>query len=112
MKDHKLNNTDTAGKDVSSVSVLDADEKLLDGSWKLKFEGKGSELFRIIIENFFLNLITLGIYYPWAKARKLRYYYSSTSIINSDYQFRGTGKEMFFGLAKALVVLFFLNFAY
>ena len=54
MKDHKLNNTDTAGKDASSVSVLDADEKLLDGSWKLKFEGKGSELFRIIIENFFL----------------------------------------------------------
>ena len=112
MEDHKINFTDIAGKDASSVSVLDEDKTLLEGSWKLNFEGKGSELFGIFIENFFLNLITLGIYYPWAKARKLRYYYSSTSINNSDYQFGGTGKEMFFGLAKALVVLFFLNFAY
>ena len=112
MEDHKINFTDIAGKNASSVSVLDTDETLLEGSWKLNFEGKGSELFGIFIENFFLNLITLGIYYPWAKARKLRYYYSSTSIINNNCQFRGTGKEMFFGLAKALVVLFFLNFAY
>ena len=112
MKDHKLNNTDTAGKDASSVSVLDADETLLEGSWKLNFEGKGSELFGILIENFFLNLITLGIYYPWAKAKQLRYYYNSTSLNNSDFQFSGTGKEMFLGLAKALAFLFIFNFAY
>ena len=112
MSDYKLNNSNLAGNEPSSVSVSDEDETLLEGSWKLKFEGKGSELFGILIDNFFLNLLTLGIYYPWAKAKKLRYYYSSTSINNSDFQFSGTGKEMFFGLAKALAVLFFLNFAY
>ena len=69
MKDHKLNSIDIAEKDAPSTSVLDVDEILLEGSWKLNFEGKGSELFRIFMENFFLNLMTLGIHYPWAKAR-------------------------------------------
>ena len=112
MSDYELNNPDSAGNEDSSVSISDAGETFLEGSWQLKFEGKGSELFGIFIDNFFLNLLTLGIYYPWAKAKQLRYYYSSTSINNCDFQFSGTGKEMFFGLAKALAVLFFLNFAY
>ena len=112
MSDYKLNNSDSAENEDSSVSISDAGETFFEGPWQLKFEGKGSELFGIFIDNFFLNLLTLGIYYPWAKAKQLRYYYSSTSINNSDFQFSGTGKEMFFGLAKALAVLFFLNFAY
>ena len=82
MRDYKLNNFDSAGNEDSSVSVSDAEETFLEGSWQLNFEGKGSELFGIFIDNFFLNLLTLGIYYPWAKARRLRYYYSSTSINN------------------------------
>ncbi|MCS5553653.1 MAG: YjgN family protein, partial [SAR324 cluster bacterium] len=73
MSDFKLNNSDSAGNEASSVSVSDAEETLLEGSWQLKFEGKGSELFGIFIDNFFLNLLTLGIYYPWAKAKQLRY---------------------------------------
>ena len=112
MSDYKLNNFDSAGNEAARVSISDVEEIFLEGSWQLKFEGKGSELFGIFIDNFFLNLLTLGIYYPWAKAKQLRYYYRSTIINNSDFQFSGTGKEMFFGLAKALAVLFFLNFAY
>ena len=55
MSDFKLNNSDSAGNEASSVSVSDAEETLLEGSWQLKFEGKGSELFGIFIDNFFLN---------------------------------------------------------
>ena len=112
MSDFKFNNSDSTGNDASSFPVSGVEEILIEGRWQLKFEGKGSELFGIFIDNFFLNLFTLGIYYPWAKAKQLRYYYSSTSINNSDFQFSGTGKEMFFGLAKALVILLFLNYAY
>ena len=110
MSDYKLNNSDSAVNEASSVSFSDAEETFFEGPWQLNFEGKGSELFGIFIDNFFLNLLTLGIYYPWAKAKQLRYYYSSTSINNSDFQFSGTGKEMFFGLVKALAVLFFFEF--
>ena len=41
MKDHKLSDTNIAGKDTSIISVLDVDETLLKGSWNLNFEGKG-----------------------------------------------------------------------
>ena len=51
MSDFKLNNSDSAGNEASSVSVSDAEETLLEGSWQLKFEGKGSELFGIFIDN-------------------------------------------------------------
>ena len=64
MSEFKLNNSDSAGNEAFSLSVSDAEETLLEGSWELKFEGKGSELFGIFIDNFFLNLLTLGIYYP------------------------------------------------
>ncbi len=112
MRDYKLNYSDSTGEENSSVSVSDTEETILEGAWELKFEGKGSELFGIFIDNLILNLFTFGIYYPWAKAKKLRFFYSSTSINNSYFHFSGNGKEMFFGLIKALAVLFFLNFIY
>ena len=112
MRNIQLNNSDSVGNEASSLSASDEAETIIQGAWRLKFEGKGSELFGIFIDNFFLNLLTLGIYYPWAKAKKLRYYYSSTSIYFSNFQFTGTGKEMVIGLLKALAILFFLNFVY
>ena len=103
MSNYKLNNSDLAGNEASSLSNAAAEDAFFEGSWQLKFQGKGSELFGIFIDNFFLNLLTLGIYYPWAKAKQLRYYYSSTNINNSDFQFSGTGREMFFGLVLSLI---------
>ena len=41
----------------------------------IDFNGYGGELFGILAKNFLLNVLTLRIYYPWAKARQLRYYY-------------------------------------
>ena len=45
-------------------------------SYALAFYGKGLDYFRIQIVNVILNILTLGFYYPWAKARQLRYLYS------------------------------------
>jgi uncharacterized membrane protein YjgN (DUF898 family) len=39
----------------------------------VKFYGKGSQLFAIDLLNAVLTIITLGLYYPWAKAKKLKY---------------------------------------
>lgn len=77
--------------------------------YQLGFYGKGSELFGIIIVNWLLTILTLGFYYPWAKARQLSYIYGSTSFENDRFTFHGTGKEMFIGYIKLLgiiVVLF------
>ena len=47
-------------------------ETTLEGKWQLEFNGHGAELFGILLKNFLLNVSTLVIYYPWAKARQLR----------------------------------------
>jgi uncharacterized membrane protein YjgN (DUF898 family) len=75
-------------------------------SYTLRFLGKGSEYFGIIIVNWLLTLITLGIYYPWARARKIKYLYGATALDEDRFAFHGAGKEMFRGFIK--VVLFWI----
>ena len=78
----------------------------LSKSYTMKFFGNGSEYFGIIIVNWLLTLITLGIYYPWARARKIKYMYGATALSDNRFAFHGTGKEMFRGFVK--VILFYI----
>ncbi|NEM98639.1 YjgN family protein [Pontibacter burrus] len=71
----------------------------------LAFKGKGSELFSIQIVNIALMLVTLGLYYPWAKAKNLHYIYRKTELAGSPFTFHGTGKEMFIGFIKGIGIL-------
>lgn len=73
-------------------------------SYKLSFQGKGSTLFGIIIVNWLLTVLTLGIYYSWAKAKQLRFIYGSTALNEDHFAFHGTGKEMFKGFLKAMLL--------
>ncbi|AWG20797.1 hypothetical protein FFWV33_04195 [Flavobacterium faecale] len=71
-------------------------------NYALQFNGKGGDFFGIIMVNWLLTIITLGFYYPWAKAKKLQYLYKSTSLNEDSFAFHGTGKEMFKGFIKAI----------
>lgn len=75
-------------------------------NYQLEFFGKGSEYFSIMIVNWLLTLVTLGIYYPWARAKRLRYVYGNTALNNERFHFAGTGKEMFRGFVK--IILFYI----
>lgn len=68
------------------------------------FHGNGGELFLIWLVNGILTVLTLGIYAAWGKAKIYRYFYSSTEFAGSRFRFTGTGKEIFIGMLKALVV--------
>ena len=46
----------------------------------LDFGGSGFEYFKIWIVNILLILITLGVYYPWAKVRNQRYFLCKTQL--------------------------------
>ena len=74
-------------------------------TYSLKSTGQGGELFKIWIVNLILQALTLGLYYPWAKANQLQYLYGSTFFENDPLQFHGTGKEMFKGFIKAILCL-------
>ena len=71
---------------------------------KFHFTGKGSKLFGIVIVNLLLTIITLGFYYPWAKAALLQYLYKETQLAGSAFTFHGTGKEMFKGFIRAILI--------
>lgn len=68
---------------------------------KIIFKGDGWDLFGILILNWILTMITLGLYYPWAKAKKLQYLFSQCDFAGTRFTFHGTGKEMFIGFIKA-----------
>ncbi len=74
----------------------------------LSFHGKGGQYFGIWIVNALLTIITLGLYYPWARAATLRYFYQETELADSRFQFHGTGREMFLGFIKAIGIIIVL----
>ena len=73
-------------------------------NYRLAFFGKGSEYFAIMIVNWLLTLITFGLYYPWARAKRLSYVYGQTALNNERFHFAGTGKEMFRGFIKVIFI--------
>lgn len=77
-------------------------------NYKLSFRGDSVTLFKIWITNLLLIICTLGIYYPWARANMKKYLYSSTYLGDYSFEFHGTGKQMFFGLLRFLLVVVIL----
>ena len=55
---------------------------------------------------FFLQILTLGIYYFWGKAAMRRKIWSAIHIEGQRLEYSGTGKELFFGFLRALVLFF------
>ncbi len=54
-----------------------------------KFHGNASEYFGIWIVNILLTIITLSLYAPWAKVRRLRYFYGNTEFLNAALILQG-----------------------
>jgi uncharacterized membrane protein YjgN (DUF898 family) len=72
---------------------------------RLKFYGEGSKILGIVVVNLVLTILTLGLYYPWARAKMLQYTYGETEFSGSRFAFHGTGKEMFKGFIKAIAII-------
>lgn len=70
----------------------------------IQFTGSGSEYFRIWIVNLLLTVVTLSLYWPFAKARRLRYFHGNTLVDGHALGFHGDPKKMLRGYL--LVLLF------
>jgi len=64
---------------------------------EIRFVGSGSEYFRIWIVNLLLTLVTLGLYYPFAKVRRLRYFHAATEVGGHALSFHGDPWKMLRG---------------
>jgi uncharacterized membrane protein YjgN (DUF898 family) len=71
----------------------------------LRFVGSGSEYFRIWIVNLLLTAVTLGLYYPVAKLRRLRYFYSSTEVGGQPLSFHAQASGMLKGYLLVAALL-------
>jgi uncharacterized membrane protein YjgN (DUF898 family) len=70
----------------------------------LRFTGSGSEYFRIWIVNLLLTIVTLTLYLPWARARKLRYFMGNTLVDEQPLGFHGQPLKMFKGYLLVCVL--------
>ncbi|PTT88014.1 DUF898 domain-containing protein, partial [Pelomonas sp. HMWF004] len=71
----------------------------------IRFTGSGSEYFRIWAVNLLLILCTLGLYLPFAKARRIRYFYANTLVDGQALAFHGDPWKMFRGFLLLLVLM-------
>ncbi|CAH0996004.1 hypothetical protein EMA8858_02132 [Emticicia aquatica] len=91
-----------------TVSEKNVTKPIYHAPWSPSFHGEGSKYFVIRLINAILQVITFNFYYPWAKAEKLNYLYEQTEFAGSRFKFHGTGKEMFIGYLKMLLIVAFI----
>lgn len=76
----------------------------LGRQYAFSFKGTAAEYFGIWIVNILLTIITLGFYAPWAKVRRLRYFYGNTWFIQRCFDFTGVPVKILAGRMIALLV--------
>ena len=68
-----------------------------------RFVGTGGDYFGIWIVNLLLLIVTLGLYFPWARVRKLQFFAGNTDVGGHRLQFTGVARQMFLGFSLAMV---------
>lgn len=88
---------------------MEANNPPIEQVHPVTFSGETTEYFRIWIVNMALTIVTLGIYSAWAKVRKLRYFYTHTSLADGTFDFHASPKAILIGriIALAMVLLYF-----
>jgi len=71
----------------------------------IDYVGRTGTLYLIFIKNLLLTLVTLGFYRFWAKTRLRRFLWGNTRVDGEALEYTGTGKELFLGFLKAVVIL-------
>lgn len=106
MQNSNLENSDHSLVEPLFPPSLPAMKESDVASWKqlhtFKFYGNASEYFGIWIVNILLTIVTIGLYAPWAKVRRLRYFYGNTEFIQRRFDFTGIPRRILIGRLIAL----------
>ena len=82
---------------------------------RFRFHGSASEYFGIWMVNMMLTIVTLTLYSPWAKAKRMRYFYGNTQFLNHRFDFIALPSRIFFwrlcALELYIVSLIFIHYA-
>lgn len=72
---------------------------------RLRHHGRLREVIGLALTNLLLKVVTLGLYHFWAKTRVRRYLWSQTGWEDERLVYTGTGRELFLGYLRALVLI-------
>ena len=70
--------------------------------YSFRFHGSASEYFGIWMVNLMLTIITFTLYSPWAKARRIRYFYGNTQLLTHRFDFIAMPSRILLGRLLAL----------
>ncbi|MDH5668969.1 MAG: DUF898 family protein, partial [Nitrospira sp.] len=73
-------------------------------TYRTYFHGTGGSLFGIHLVNALLTLVTLGLYYYWAKVRVRSYLFNQTEFAGDRFAYHGNARELIRGSVKATLV--------
>ena len=62
-------------------------------------------MFKIVLTNLALTLLTLGIYRFWGKTRLRQYLWGHVEVMGDRLEYTGTGKELFLGFLFVFIVI-------
>jgi uncharacterized membrane protein YjgN (DUF898 family) len=68
-------------------------------------KSRGLDLAGIVLVNFFLSVLTFGLYHFWARTRVRRYIWSTTRVDGDALTYSGTGLELCLGFLAGLLFL-------
>jgi uncharacterized membrane protein YjgN (DUF898 family) len=74
------------------------------------FTGKGFEYFKLWIVNVLVCLLSMGILYPWAQVRSLRYFYQHTQFDQTEFHYTSNPQKIF--LVQFVLMLYLAGLAY
>ncbi len=76
--------------------------------YDLIYDGKTGSIYKIVLLDLLLRIITLNIYSFWGKTRFRKYVVSCHSLGGDRFEYTGTGGELFKGFLKVLPILVIL----
>ncbi|TVO58879.1 YjgN family protein [Denitromonas halophila] len=76
-----------------------------------EFSGSGGAYFKIWIVNLLLSIVTLGLYSPWAKVRRERYFMGNTLLDGSAFDYHADPVKILKGRLLVMAAIVVLNIA-
>jgi uncharacterized membrane protein YjgN (DUF898 family) len=74
--------------------------------YRFKFTGSAGEYFRIWIVNTLLTILTLGLWSPWAKIRKKKWFLGHTWVAGANFDYHASAWPIFRGRVLAAIAFF------
>jgi uncharacterized membrane protein YjgN (DUF898 family) len=71
---------------------------------RIRFTGLGADYFPIWITNLLFTVLTFGIYGPWAKVRREKFFHQHTVIDGDSLDYHGNPLKILIGRIIALVI--------